>query len=253
MKFIPVALNTFRETIRDRILRVIVSISIFVIIISKIIGELSIDQDLKILVDFSLASIDMFGVVLCIFLGASLIHREIEKKTLYTVLSCPVHRWEFILGKFLGISATLFVTTGIMGLFFCTYYVFMGGELTVHIVGAIFLIFLGLVVLNSIAIFFSILSSPSVSIIVTAIIFFVGRSSYHLKYISQFYRTALIEYIALGTYYILPNFNNFDIKKEATHAMMVSIDTYIYALVYGSLYSLLMIYLSSLVINKRNL
>ena len=248
-----VALNTFRETIRDRILRVIVSVSIFIILISKLIGELSIGQDFKILVDFSLASIDMFGVVLCIFLGASLIHKEIEKKTLYTILSCPIRRWEFILGKYLGMCITLFVTTFLMGLFFVVYYFLMGGQVTTDILGAIFLIFLGLIVLNSIAIFFSILSSPSVSIVVTAIIFFIGRSTYHLKHLAQFYKSEWIEKGALVMYYVLPNFNNFDIKEEATHALTVPSEAYVYALVYALLYSTLMIYLSSLVMNKRNL
>ncbi|WP_372371271.1 ABC transporter permease [Candidatus Uabimicrobium sp. HlEnr_7] len=253
VKLTVIAINTFRETMRDRILRVIVGVSIFVIIISKIIGELSIGQDLKILVDFSLGTIDIFGVVLCIFIGANLIQREIEKKTLYTILSCPINRWEFILGKYLGMSITLFVSTSVMGTFFCTYYYLMGGKITFDLIGAIILLFMGLMVLNSVAILLSVLASSSVSIIVTAITFFVGRSTYHLKAIPQFNDSAFAKYTSEILYYILPNFNNFDIKEEAAHALTVPGEVYLYACLYMLIYSFLMLYLASLAINKRNL
>ncbi|MEX2664345.1 ABC transporter permease subunit [Candidatus Uabimicrobium amorphum] len=253
VKFTIIALNTFRETMRDRILRVIVGVSIFVIVISKIIGELSIGQDLKILVDFSLGTIDIFGVVLCIFIGASLIQREIDKKTLYTILSCPMNRWEFIFGKYLGMCMTLFVSTFVMGIFFCSYYFLMGGQVSLDLVGCIVMLFMGLMVLNSVAILLSVLTSSSVSIIVTAITFFIGRSTYHLKAIPQFSDSATLNYLTNIMYYILPNFNNFDIKEEATHALTIPSEVYLYAFLYMVVYSSVMLYLASLAINKRNL
>src|SRR5690606_20767780 len=90
------AQNTFRESVRDKVLYVLLLFAIASVLGSKAIGWISIGQDIKIVKDFTLASISVFGALIAIFVGTSLLYKEIDKRTLYTILSQPMRRWEFV-------------------------------------------------------------------------------------------------------------------------------------------------------------
>src|SRR5882724_8688883 len=95
-----VALNTFREAVRDRVLYNLVFFALVMITAAVLVGQISIGIEELIIVNLGLSAISIFGVVMAVFLGVSLVHKEIERRTLYTLLSKPVHRWEFIAGKY---------------------------------------------------------------------------------------------------------------------------------------------------------
>lgn len=254
MRVLQIAKNTFRETIRDRILRVIIGLCFIVFLISKGIAEISMGQDIKIIADFSLWGIDVFGMTLCIFIGASLIYKEVDKRTLYTVVACPLSRWEFILGKYLGMNATLALSVLLMGIVFYIFFWICGGVFHWKMVGAIFLLFLGLTMLNAIAIFFSTMASPTLSAVFTVAIFLTGRASYELKYLSERY-IGIKRDIFMWLYYLLPNFNNFNIKLIAVHDLPIDhpIASFCGAIGYTLLYSAFMLYLASIIFKKKNL
>lgn len=259
MKILIIAHNTFRETIRDRVLRVIVGLCLVVILASRAIAEISLGQDLKVIADLSLGAIDLFGMVLCVFIGTGLIYKEIDKRTLYTVVSRPVHRWEFIIGKYLGMGTTLFVTLSLMGAVFCLFYALNGGRLNWIMLGSVYLLFIGLMLLNAIAIFFSTMASPTVSAICTVVIFIIGRATYELKYLAERF-TGVTQDAVMALYYLLPNFNNFNIKMAAVYGrfdavqhMEVNPAIFVHSLTYGVAYIALLLYLASVIFNKRNL
>jgi ABC-type transport system involved in multi-copper enzyme maturation permease subunit len=110
-----IALNTYREAVRDRVLFGVLVLAAGVLALTLALGELSLDQQMRVVTDMGLASISLFAVVVAIFLGSSLLYKEIERKTLYVILPKPIARFEFLLGKYFGIVATCAVFIAIMG------------------------------------------------------------------------------------------------------------------------------------------
>lgn len=114
-RIVAVAVNTFREAVRDRVLYGVLGIATFVLVFTLVLAEVSLDQQRRIVLDVGLASISLFSVVVSIFLGSSLLYKEIERKTLYVILPKPIRRHEFLLGKYFGIALTAFVFVAIQG------------------------------------------------------------------------------------------------------------------------------------------
>lgn len=110
-----IALNTYREAVRDRVLFGVLVLAAGVLALTLALGELSLDQQMRVVTDLGLASISLFSVVIAIFLGSSLLYKEIERKTLYVILPKPIARFEFLLGKYFGIVVTTGVFIAIMG------------------------------------------------------------------------------------------------------------------------------------------
>ena len=110
-----IVLNTFREAVRDRLLHGVVGLACAVVVFTLALAQLSLDQEQRVVEDIGLASISLFSVVVAVFLGSSLLYKEIERKTLYVILPKPVRRWEFLVGKFGGIVLTAIVFLMIMG------------------------------------------------------------------------------------------------------------------------------------------
>ncbi|HEY2734436.1 MAG TPA: ABC transporter permease subunit [Polyangiales bacterium] len=115
LRVLAVAVNTFREAVRDRVLNGMLGVALFVLVFSLALAEVSLDQQRRIVLDIGLASISLFSVVMAVFLGSSLLYKEIERKTLYVILPKPIRRHEFLLGKYFGIVITVFVFVAIMG------------------------------------------------------------------------------------------------------------------------------------------
>jgi Cu-processing system permease protein len=115
LRILAVAVNTFREAVRDRVLNGLLGVALCVLVFTLALAELSLDQRQRIVLDIGLASISLFSVVMAVFLGSSLLYKEIERKTLYVILPKPIRRHEFLLGKYLGIVLTAFVFIAIMG------------------------------------------------------------------------------------------------------------------------------------------
>jgi ABC-type transport system involved in multi-copper enzyme maturation permease subunit len=115
LRMIAVAVNTFREAVRDRVLNGMLGVALAVLVFSLALSELALDQKQRIVLDIGMASISLFSVVMAVFLGSSLLYKEIERKTLYVILPKPIRRHEFLLGKYFGIALTVFVFVAIMG------------------------------------------------------------------------------------------------------------------------------------------
>src|SRR5215472_14616473 len=109
-----ITLNTFREAVRDRVLYNLILFVLLLVASAPLFGQISIGLERLILVNVGLSSISLFGVIIAILIGIGLVSKEIEKKTLYTILSRPVRRWEFIVGKYFGLLLTLVVNTAFM-------------------------------------------------------------------------------------------------------------------------------------------
>ena len=191
-QMLAIAKNTFREAIRDRILYGFLFFAVLLILFSVVLGQLSFNQQIRCTLDVGLAGISFFSVLIAIFLGITLLHKEIEKRTIYTVLSKPVSRATYLLGKFLGLAATMAVQIMLMVAVFLAVLLLMGGELTSGLFFALALIFVEVLLVISLALFFTSFSSPFLSGIFCLGIFAAGRNA---DLITELAKTKSLEWL----------------------------------------------------------
>ena len=155
MKIQAIALNTFKETIRDRILFLLLFFAAVFIVFSRLLALLTVGDRVKIIKDVGLSSISLFGVLMAILMGTGLVYKEIDKKTIYTLLSKPIHRYQFILGKFFGLVLTLSLMLLLMSLVYLIVVFLHTFQIEWKMLIAIFFIFVELLLITSVAILFS--------------------------------------------------------------------------------------------------
>src|SRR5262245_62653827 len=172
-----IARNTFREAVRDRVLYNLVLFVLLLSVSAVFLGAASASQDAKIIVDLGLSAILFFGAFIAIFVGVGLVWKEIERRTLYTIFAKPVGRSEFLLGKYLGLCATLAVNVAVMGagVTLVLLYVVRGSTpLMIVLWPTVALIYLELTILTGVALLFSAFSSPIFALFGTLAVFLIG-------------------------------------------------------------------------------
>jgi ABC-type transport system involved in multi-copper enzyme maturation permease subunit len=266
---ITIALNTFREAVRDKILYVLVAFGVLLILASKAIGYVSFGQDYKIMADMGLAAIWMFSGMVSIFVGTGLIYKEIDKRTIYTILSKPTERWQFLLGKYLGLALTTLVNMIVLSTAFLAYMWLSGAPVTIAMVQALSLTFVEMLVVTAVAIFFSSASTPILSAIFTTIIFFFGQLTKWVVDLSETLlgqaqgngdaaveRARMASAALRGVYRLLPNLHNFNVRQDAVHALpgelAIKLDQMGYVTMYGIAYALVLLLAAHLVFSRRN-
>ncbi|HKZ56863.1 MAG TPA: ABC transporter permease subunit [Thermodesulfovibrionales bacterium] len=260
MKALTIARNTFREAIRDRILYNLLFFALLMITVSLLLATLTVGEQSKIIIDIGLGSINIFGALIAIFLGIGLIIKEIEKKTIYNILSKPVPRYQFIAGKYLGLLITITVNIVIMGA--GLYLILIINELrwghdlsniNYDIWKAIYLIFIELTVVTSLALMFSTFSSSStLSAIFTIAVYFIGHLTEELKLLSDKITGSYMENVINFFYYLLQNFDNFNIKGKVVHGLYVSPYYMIMVTLYGLLYIGAVLLISGVIFQRRD-
>lgn len=248
-----IALNTFRETIRDKVLYNLVLFALIMIGSSYILGQISIYQEVKIIKDLGLAAISVFGTVIAIFIGIGLVSKEIEKRTLYSLLSKPVSRLEFLLGKYLGLCLTLAVNVVIMsaGLYLVLFY--MTRSFDAELLKAIYLIYCQLALVTALALLFSTFTSSLMSGVFTGFFFVAGHFSQDLKHFETVVQSEWLPKLTTFMYYLLPNLRNFDIKSRVVSGDSVPMSLLGYSTLYGVVYVGAALVAAYLIFRRKNL
>ena len=253
MKILAISLNTFRETIRQKILYTLLICSIIFIFAAYFIGDLTLTDQLKIVKDMGLASISIFGTLMAIFIGISLVWSEIDRKTAYTIISKPIERWHFLLGKYLGLLLAIAVNIGIMFLTFTAVVLLMEHTFHVMLLKALFLIFIELAIITSIALLFSTFTTPTLSAAFTVGFFIIGHFLPTLQYLADNSRSQVTRVFLNVLYCFLPNLENFNIKGEATYNLPISNLYLLYATIYGLCYMAIPFVLAAAIFSRRDL
>jgi ABC-type transport system involved in multi-copper enzyme maturation permease subunit len=252
-KIVTIAKNTFREAIRDRILYNLVLFVLLITASAIFLGELTAGQEARTIVNLGLTSMLFFGTFIAIFVGVSLVSKEIEKRTLYAIFSKPVRRSEFVVGKYLGLVMTLLVNTAVMGVGVSAALLFVGGrDLAAAIWGAIALIFLELTIITAVAIVFSTFSTPALSALFTFMIFVIGHFSSALRELANASGTRAAEVFFAAIYYTLPNLSNYSFIVNAAHGQTPSALYLGGAAAYALAYNAVLLTIAVLVFHRRN-
>jgi len=251
MKIIAICTNTFREAVRDKILYSLVFFALLMICAGSVMDRVTIGQTDKIILDFGLASISIFGVLISIFVGVGLVFKEIDKKTIYSIVSKPIERWQFLLGKYLGLILTLFVEVALMtfGLAVALL-LFSTKGLQFPFLFAVLLTFIELCLMTSIAVFFSSFSTPFMSGFFTLAVFVIGHLTQDLKAFSLRFDVMGQMFVKV-LFYLLPNLEIFNLRGWAVYGKPVPYDQVSLAMSYGFFYTVTVFVLSVIVFQKR--
>ena len=217
------ALNTFREAARSRILYGILVIVLFANLFSIACGELSVHEQERVSRDFSLASISILGSLTAIVLGVLLLYTEVQKRTIHAIVSKPIDRWEFVLGKYLGMVLVLTLLVALFTAAVTVQLLSQGVGLGGALVKAIVLAWLEVLVVAAIAVFFSSFSSPFLSGVFAAALFLIGSVSTEVQFAADKAHSAWMRWVATGALKIVPDLHLFSISGRTLDGQAVSI------------------------------
>jgi ABC-type transport system involved in multi-copper enzyme maturation permease subunit len=255
MRIVHIASNTFREAVRDRVLYNLIAFALLMSGAAVLVGQISIDIERLVVINLGLTAVSLFGLVIAIFIGIGLVSKEIDKRTLYTVLSRPVRRWEFIVGKFLGLAGTLVVNTICMavGVFAALLHVShhfqkADGWLLV----ALYFIILQFLIITALALLFSSFSSPLLSAVFAFALFVIGCFAQDLRGFAGMTR-GITRWLATGAAYLVPNFSALNVISSVAHEQPVSGQLIFYNTAYALVYAAMALCGAVLIFERRNL
>lgn len=249
---IVIALNTFRENLRDKILYSLLIFAALLMGASILLGALTIAEQEKIIADMGLASINVIGVIIAIFVGIGLVSKEIERRTIYTILAKPISRSQFILGKYLGLVITLGVNLVIMFDVFLFTLWMTQVPITMVLVQAVALMMVEFLVVTATALFFSTFSTPTLSAALTLGLYFIGHLTSDLKTLAEKSSSEVTKAVMTVLYYLCPNLEVLNIKGQAVSGVSLAWSYQVSATLYGLLYASLLLAGAAAIFQKRD-
>jgi Cu-processing system permease protein len=263
----PIALvagAVFRESVRDRVPYSLVLFAVLLMAASFLISQLTAGQDLKIIKDLGLAAISIFGLLIAVFIGIGLVSKEVERKSIYGLLTKPISRPQFVVGKFAGLMLTLLVNIGAMTAAFYAVLLYMDlsnpqlrtislvPPLDPRLLLAIVLTLGELMVVTAIALFLSTFSSPLLAMVLTLGLWVAGNFNADLRQFERVIDSAPIAWLARVLYYVLPNLAPFNVKAEVVHGLPVSLRHVALTLSYAIVYTGILLTAAVAVFRRRD-
>ena len=251
-----VALNTFREAVRDRVLYNLVFFALLMMAAAIGVGQISIGIEQTVIVSLGLSAISVIGLLISVFIGVALVSKEMDKRTLYALLAKPVRRWEFLLGKFAGLVLTLAVNTAAMalGLLLVMIYVkhsLEGSDASALV--AVYFIWLKLALVVALALLFSCFTTPLLAILFTVGLYIVGLYVLELRNLPVEVMSPATAKFTSWLSYLLPNFENFNVMALAAHGRAVPGALILQNTLYTVIYCAIVLTAAAAVFSRKNL
>lgn len=248
-----IALNTFRESVRSKILFSIFFFAIVLVLVSALFGTVTIGDQVKVIKDFGLLSVSLFSVSYAVISGSSLLYKELAQKTIYNILAKPVHRWQFLLGKYLGMLMTVGVMVALMGLALSGFVMLFEGRLDVLLFQAYLFILFELAIVCAATIFFSsIVVTPILIGLFTFGVFLTGRSAEYLLYfVKEGSITGVLASVLEALYVIMPHLDILNPSNEIVYGDIVSLEHTLYAAAYSAGYAGALLMLANWIFLRR--
>jgi ABC-type transport system involved in multi-copper enzyme maturation permease subunit len=260
-----IAVNVFRESVRDKVLYNLVLFAILLMGASYLIGQLTAGQDIKIIKDLGLAATSVFGLFIAIFIGIQLVAKEVERRSIYSMLAKPIHRHQLLFGKYIGLVLTLAVNLMVMAaaLYAVLAYVawtlgptaaraWEAPALDLAMLKAIWLTFVELAIVTAMALFFSTFSTPLLSAALTFALFVAGRFSADLRNFDQVVDSPAAAKVAQGLYWMLPNLAPFDVRSQVVHGLPVAVSYVVLTSAYAIVYITALLAVGAFIFSRRD-
>jgi ABC-type transport system involved in multi-copper enzyme maturation permease subunit len=252
LRLLAIAGNTVREAVRSRLLYTLLLFAILLICAGVLLSSLSYVESDRILQDVGLGAMRLFGVAIALFVGVGLIHKEVERRTVYTILSKPLSRGEFLLGKFAGLVLTVWMQLAIMGLAFAAVSVASGAPLGRGHGAACLLLGVELALVVAIATLFSAFTTPMLSSLFAGGLWLVGNLTRDLRELGAGSRQPGVELVTAWAHRVLPDLASFDLGTEAVHGLPLTASDVGLPLVYGAGYCAVVLVLAVTIFERRD-
>ncbi|MBI4573766.1 MAG: ABC transporter permease [candidate division NC10 bacterium] len=253
MRIVAIAFMAFTEAVRDRILYSLLAFALAMIGSSIVLVRLSVGGEAKIVKDLGLGAISLVGVLIAVFIGVGLVSREIDRRTIYTIMARPICRAEFILGKFCGLGLTLLVNVAVMTVGLLSLAWLLEGRWSPELLPAVLLAYVELLLLTAAAILFSAFTTPTLSAIFTLSVFVIGRLIGDLRAFAEQFGGAGLRALATGLSYVFPNLARFNISEASVHALPLGTGYIPLALLYGGAYLILFLAAAMAIFARQDL
>lgn len=248
-----IAANTFREAIRDRILYLFVGFALVLIVSTKIFGLLTVGDETRIVKDIGLAAMQFFSMLIAVMMSMLLVSREVDSRTVFNILAKPVRRWQFLVGKYLGlvaiVAANLVLITAVLTIMVLIY----TGQWDPMLLFAAAMTMLEMAVLAAFAVLFAVLTKPILGSLMTLAVFLVGHMSADLWLLTRQLPGALTRGVIAVVYYLLPNLERFDFRTEVVHGLPIPPAAVGWAVVYALAFVTVVLILASLRFQTKDL
>ena len=251
-----VALNTFREAVRDRVLYNLVFFALLMMAAAIGVGQISVGIEQTVIVSLGLSAISVIGLLISIFIGVALVSKEMDKRTLYALLAKPVRRWEFLFGKFAGLVLTLAVNTAVMALGLLLVMIYMKHSLErsdAVVLVAVYFILLKLALIVALALLFSCFTTPLLAILFTVGLYIVGLYVQELRNLPVEVMSPAMSAFTKWLSYLLPNFENFNVMAMAAHGRAVPGALILQNTLYTVVYCTIVLTAAAVVFSRRDL
>lgn len=250
---LSIAGTTFRESIRNRTVLAIFLLALAFIASALLLAELSLDQRVRVITDWGLFCVSIFGVLLAVLVGVSLVQKEVRRKTLYAVLSRPIHRWQYVVGKYLGLALTLLLEVGTLSAALVALLAASGSAPTPLLFSALLCILAEILLVAALAVFFASFTSPYLSGLFTLGIFVIGRSLEALGALADRVDAAVVHGFLKGLFFILPDFAGFNLGNRVVHEIPIDLSAVGWLWIYAIGYIGVLLFFGSWIFTRRDL
>lgn len=248
-----VVLVTFREAVRNRVLYLLLFFGVIIVLLSRIAGLLTVGDEMKVIQDLGLTVVVLLDVLVAVFVGIELVYKELERRTLYLILTKPISRERFLLGKYLGLVLTLLVIHTFMSVLL---YVYIGllGHWNPRLWTALYATFLEVLVITGVATMFSAWSTPIISGVLTLSVWVIGRGSRSLLALADILekRSPVLASMVEAVYYVIPNLDRLNLQAYAVHGVVLPTG-YVVGITFSALvYTAIMLVVAVLLFQRRD-
>ncbi len=250
-RIFAIARNTFRESVRNRIFYLLIGFGLFFALSSRFISLVTVGDQVRVLKDVGLGAIHFFSILIVIFTGINLIYQEIERRTLFNLLSKPVSRGEFILGKFFGLALTAGVSLGAMAGAFSLFLLIMTGQVEIPLLVSLVLLYEELLIITALALLFSSFTTSILAFLFTVSLTLIGRILWTYNEFQSLLHSAWLRGLSRGLYLLLPNLDKFNIQDAVIVSAPLSPVTVALAMAYGAVYIVALLALTLFLFQRR--
>lgn len=246
-----IAANTFREGVRDRLFLAVGVFAAFVLASSLVIGPLSLGEQTRITEDIGLAAISILSFMIAVLVGTSIVYREIERRTIYTVISKPVERWQFILGKFVGLAGTVTLLVASMTVLLLLIDFAVARQFNGNILVAILLTWMELMLLTALSVLMSTIASPILGAIFSLLLYVIGHASADIRDLAVRFGSGVLRVMTDVVYYAVPNLEYLNVRSKVTHGVNIDPAYVAFASAYALLYAIAFLVIAVLVFERK--
>jgi ABC-type transport system involved in multi-copper enzyme maturation permease subunit len=249
-----IASITFEENYRKKFLYILLFISAVLIMSVYLFDPFEMGRQITVVLDISLTGLQVFGIVMTFALFLSAIPNEIEKKTIYPLMSKPVNRSDYLWGKYLGNMFMVFINLFVLSLQVVFLVSRSAGNVQLTVINSFFLIFIECGIIGALITMFSPWMSYPVNLVLTFFLYISGNvSNAYLEYLLTDRTTQYSAYLALALKYFLPNFSFLHINNSIVHSYIVDPGYIRGAAAYGIIYIFIVMLAADIIFHKKDL